>query len=205
MTTFDVTIHRNLGTPDNPSHTAREAAALWAKADEDSYGFADLVPTPELMATFTSDEAAARGVLITAVGTNGELAGFILAALPVRDNTDRMHLESRVRPGLEKGEVLRQMWPELRRLATEEGRHKFTWSEPATLEGGEIAPETGTGAVRRTSYTDLLGEHGFGLSQIEIIYSIDVDVALTSVADTRMDEGYRTGCCCKVGAVGRAT
>ncbi|AIT60718.1 GNAT family N-acetyltransferase [Corynebacterium doosanense] len=192
MTTFDVTIHRNLGTPDTPSRTAREAAALWVKSDEDSYGFADLVPTPEFMATFTSDEAAARGVLITAVGTNGELAGFILTALPVRDNTDRMHLESRVRPGLEKGEVLRQMWPELKRLATEEGRDKFTWLEPATLEGGEIAPETGTGAVRRTSCTDLLGEHGFELSQIEIIYSIDVDEALTSVAGTRTDEGYHT-------------
>lgn len=192
MTTFDVRIYRDLGTPENPSSTAREVSALWAECDQNCFGFADLVLSPEFLTTFfNNDQAAARGVLITAEAPDGDLAGFILAALPVHDNTDRMYLDIRVRPGFEEREVLGHLWPELERLASEEGRSQFTCTEPATLQGGEIEPQAGAGAVRRTNVTDVLIEHGFELSQIEIMYSLDVETALECVADTGADEGYR--------------
>lgn len=192
MYSLDVTTHRDLGTPTCPSRTAHEVARLWATADKLRHGFTDLVPAPASMAAMSSIEAAERFMLITVSTSEGELVAFIHADLPIHDNTGRMYLELRVGPGYDEDEVLRQLWPELERFAHEENCHQFIWFEPSDPAGGEIAPQAGTGGVQRTQVTEFLGEHGFELSQIEVIYELDVEVALQKAVDARLDEGYRT-------------
>lgn len=176
MSDLNVNTVRDLGSPGDPHPAARAIAELWAAAEFQLLGTEDFAYTARELAVYAGPEADEALILLAATDPAGELAGFIHADLPKHDNTDRLHLELRVRPGLAACPVLEALWPAVVQLARDEGRSRLTWYEPVPpgSGAGTLLPVAGGGAVPRTEVTDVLTEAGFTLTQVEVTGTLDV-------------------------------
>lgn len=174
MDDLRVETYWELGTPTEPHPVAQHVAQLWEAAEEQLVGSPDFASTAREIATNAAPDADEALVLIVGSDARGEIVGFIHADIPRRDNTDSMYVEMPVRPGASPVEVMSQLWPAVRELAATESRHQVIWFEPTALGEGTLPPRAGGPAVQQTAMTDFLTEVGFGLSQTEIVSTMDM-------------------------------
>ena len=183
---MNVTIHRDLGTPDSPHQAARDAAALGEQAEPALLGHTDFHHRADTLAAHAGDEDETQ-LLVLLHDATAPL-GFLHVFLPRRENLSTVHVEARLHPGRDPRPLLDALWPPFLDLCRQERRTALTWWEHTRQDHPTLVPATGTGAVERTPLTDWLQSRGFVLDQVEVSSTLRLPVV---VGEGDVDEHYR--------------
>ncbi|MDO5500876.1 MAG: hypothetical protein Q4F67_14470 [Propionibacteriaceae bacterium] len=174
---LELAVCASLGTPEEPSRAAVEAAEVWGLDERAELGHGDFAYSPRELAATYADRTQSRWVMVQAHVDN-RCVGVASVQVPHVDNQHMLGVDLRIDPGSDAATVLDGLWTAVSDLLTGEGRTTvivWLYSRPP---GDPLRPRTGAGAVRRTPVTDWLEHRGFELEQVEVASTLEVPAAL---------------------------
>lgn len=181
ITPVNVTIHRDLGTPQSPSSAAAAAERIGQRAGRALLGHADFYYRAEELAAYSRGEDEAQVIILA------DDAAFLQVFLPRRDHTRVAHVQSAVLPERDPVPLLDALFPPLIALLREEGRTALTWWEYSRQDAPPLVAATGDGAVEPSPVTGWLKSRGFVLDQVEVTNTLHLPVELEEVT---VDDSY---------------
>lgn len=178
---MNVTIHRDLGTPEAPSRAALLAAAIGEQAELAMLGHTDFHYRADTLAAYSHDEDEAQLLILC------DEVAFLHVFLPRSDNVHTVHVQASILPGRDPAPLLDALLPAFRDLCRKEGRTAVTWWEYSRQDTPTLSAATGSGAVEATAVTDWLLAHGFVLDQVEVASTLQLPA---TVGDGGVDKHY---------------